>query len=129
MNFSFPFGGDLFIKNCIKCILLACLVTWCRPTDLLIRDSINLFMSVCFSVYGGVDLNCKTNNTLHHTSEISVDQLIVRRGQPFTLSLKLMQPFDPDLHPLFITAMTGRSFIKVFVLNSFSTTMLRSAAP
>ncbi|XP_018533750.1 LOW QUALITY PROTEIN: protein-glutamine gamma-glutamyltransferase 2-like [Lates calcarifer] len=54
-----------------------------------------------------VDLHIKTNNTEHHTSEISEEQLIVRRGQPFTLTLKLTQPFNPDLHPLTIIAVTG----------------------
>ncbi|KAM7401596.1 hypothetical protein PAMP_016901 [Pampus punctatissimus] len=54
-----------------------------------------------------VDLHSKTNNTEHRTSEISEDELIVRRGQPFTLSLKLTQPFQPDLYPLTITALTG----------------------
>uniref|UniRef100_A0A4W6EXP6 Protein-glutamine gamma-glutamyltransferase 2 n=1 Tax=Lates calcarifer TaxID=8187 RepID=A0A4W6EXP6_LATCA len=54
-----------------------------------------------------VDLHSKTNNTEHHTSEISEEQLIVRRGQPFTLTLKLTQPFNPDLHPLTIIAVTG----------------------
>ncbi|XP_044205878.1 protein-glutamine gamma-glutamyltransferase E [Thunnus albacares] len=60
------------------------------------------------SIFNGVDLHSKTNNTEHHTSEISVDQLIVRRGQPFTLTLKLTQSFNPDLHPLVITAVTGK---------------------
>ncbi|XP_045885591.1 protein-glutamine gamma-glutamyltransferase 5 [Micropterus dolomieu] len=60
------------------------------------------------TVYKGVDLHCQTNNTEHHTSEISVDRLIVRRGQPFTLTLKLTQCFNPDLYPLNIVAMTGK---------------------
>ncbi|XP_038553912.1 protein-glutamine gamma-glutamyltransferase 2 [Micropterus salmoides] len=60
------------------------------------------------NVYKGVDLHCQTNNTEHHTSEISVDRLIVRRGQPFTLTLKLTQCFNPDLYPLNIVAMTGK---------------------
>ncbi|XP_070758523.1 protein-glutamine gamma-glutamyltransferase E-like [Enoplosus armatus] len=59
------------------------------------------------TIYKGVDLHCTTNNTEHHTSAISVDQLIVRRGQPFALTLNLTQPFNPDLHPLYIVAMTG----------------------
>uniref|UniRef100_A0A3Q3GFW1 Transglutaminase N-terminal domain-containing protein n=1 Tax=Labrus bergylta TaxID=56723 RepID=A0A3Q3GFW1_9LABR len=36
-----------------------------------------------------MELHCETNNKAHHTNEISVDQLIVRRGQSFTLTLKL----------------------------------------
>ncbi|XP_028261942.1 protein-glutamine gamma-glutamyltransferase 6 [Parambassis ranga] len=59
-------------------------------------------------IFNMVDLHSTTNNTEHHTSEISLDQLIVRRGQPFTLTLKLTQPFTPDLHPLTITAATGK---------------------
>ncbi|KAK5871918.1 hypothetical protein PBY51_012658 [Eleginops maclovinus] len=54
-----------------------------------------------------VDLHPRNNNFLHHTSEISVDQLIVRRGQPFKLTLNVTQPFDPKLHPLLFTAKTG----------------------
>ncbi|XP_040890425.1 protein-glutamine gamma-glutamyltransferase E [Toxotes jaculatrix] len=60
------------------------------------------------SVVRGVDLHSKTNNTEHHTSAISVDQLIVRRGQPFRLTLQLAQPFNPDLHPLIFVAVTGK---------------------
>ncbi|XP_062272509.1 protein-glutamine gamma-glutamyltransferase E-like [Scomber scombrus] len=59
------------------------------------------------SMFNGVDLHCKTNNTEHRTNEISVERLIVRRGQPFILTLKLSQSFNHDLHPLTITAETG----------------------
>uniref|UniRef100_A0A3B3TVH5 Transglutaminase N-terminal domain-containing protein n=1 Tax=Poecilia latipinna TaxID=48699 RepID=A0A3B3TVH5_9TELE len=34
------------------------------------------------------------NCLYHHTSEISVKELIVRRGQAFKLTLKLTQPFN-----------------------------------
>uniref|UniRef100_A0A8C6NWD6 Protein-glutamine gamma-glutamyltransferase 2 n=1 Tax=Nothobranchius furzeri TaxID=105023 RepID=A0A8C6NWD6_NOTFU len=64
-------------------------------------------VSTSNSVFKGVDLHSRTNNTEHHTSEISVDQLIVRRGQPFILTLKLAQPFNPDLDQLIMTAETG----------------------
>ncbi|KAK1901567.1 Protein-glutamine gamma-glutamyltransferase 5 [Dissostichus eleginoides] len=69
-----------------------------------------MFMFVLFflSVFKGVDLHPGNNNLLHHTSEISVDQLIVRRGQPFKLTLNVAQPFDPKLHQLHITAKTGQ---------------------
>lgn len=72
-------------------------------------------MSVCVSVYKEVDLLLKSNNTDHHTAEISVDQLIVRRGQAFNVSLTLAQPFNGDLHPLTFTAKTGETFQTVFV--------------
>uniref|UniRef100_A0A3Q4HEU4 Transglutaminase N-terminal domain-containing protein n=1 Tax=Neolamprologus brichardi TaxID=32507 RepID=A0A3Q4HEU4_NEOBR len=39
------------------------------------------------------------------------DQLIVRRGQPFTVKVELTQPVNPDLYPLTITAETGWSVI------------------
>ncbi|KAI3369697.1 hypothetical protein L3Q82_024533 [Scortum barcoo] len=54
----------------------------------------------------GVDLNSKLNNTEHHTSEISVDRLIVRRGQPFKLTLKVTQPLVPHVNPVNLTAVT-----------------------
>uniref|UniRef100_A0A3B4FYI7 Protein-glutamine gamma-glutamyltransferase 2 n=1 Tax=Pundamilia nyererei TaxID=303518 RepID=A0A3B4FYI7_9CICH len=44
----------------------------------------------------------------HHTKKLSKDQLIVRRGQPFTVKVELTQPFNPDLYPLTITAETGK---------------------
>uniref|UniRef100_A0A8D3CMR5 Protein-glutamine gamma-glutamyltransferase 2 n=1 Tax=Scophthalmus maximus TaxID=52904 RepID=A0A8D3CMR5_SCOMX len=57
------------------------------------------------SIFQGVELHTETNNTEHHTSEISVTELIVRRGQPFTVTLRLRQPFNPDRHPLTVMAM------------------------
>uniref|UniRef100_A0A3B4FXS4 Protein-glutamine gamma-glutamyltransferase 2 n=1 Tax=Pundamilia nyererei TaxID=303518 RepID=A0A3B4FXS4_9CICH len=45
----------------------------------------------------------------HHTKKLSKDQLIVRRGQPFTVKVELTQPFNPDLYPLTITAETDDS--------------------
>ncbi|XP_041834883.1 protein-glutamine gamma-glutamyltransferase 5 [Melanotaenia boesemani] len=59
------------------------------------------------SVFAEVDVHSKTNNTEHHTHEISLEQLIVRRGQSFNLTLKLSQSFTPDLHPFIFTAVTG----------------------
>ncbi|KAK9529613.1 hypothetical protein VZT92_013693 [Zoarces viviparus] len=60
------------------------------------------------SIFEGVDLHPKANNSLHHTSEISLDQLIVRRGQPFKVTLNLSQPFNQNLYPLAICAATGK---------------------
>lgn len=36
-----------------------------------------------------IDLACEENNTDHHTLLNGVDRLIVRRGQPFTITLHL----------------------------------------
>lgn len=54
-----------------------------------------------------LDLQCKTNNFMHHTNEISLTELLVRRGQAFTLTLTLSQPFKPQLYPLSLVAATG----------------------
>ncbi|XP_061779708.1 protein-glutamine gamma-glutamyltransferase E-like isoform X2 [Nerophis lumbriciformis] len=59
------------------------------------------------SVLQEVDLHSKTNNEEHHTSELSEDKLIVRRGQSFKMTVKLTKPFKPDLHSLLLTATTG----------------------
>ncbi|KAM9361402.1 protein-glutamine gamma-glutamyltransferase 2-like [Symphorus nematophorus] len=59
------------------------------------------------SFFKGVDFHSKTNNAEHHTSEISQEQLIVRRGQPFKLTINLTHPFNPALYPLVIAALTG----------------------
>ncbi|CAG5977479.1 unnamed protein product [Menidia menidia] len=61
----------------------------------------------------GVDLHSAANNREHRTHEISVQELVVRRGQPFRLTLTLSEPFDPDLHPLTITAATEMAFNKI----------------
>lgn len=64
-----------------------------------------------FPVFKGVGLNYEINNTEHHTKKLSKDQLIVRRGQPFTVKVELTQPFNPDLYTLTITAETGWSVV------------------
>ncbi|XP_027859862.1 protein-glutamine gamma-glutamyltransferase E-like [Xiphophorus couchianus] len=59
------------------------------------------------SVFRSVDLHSNTNNNEHHTSEISVTELIVRRGQAFKLTLKLTQPFNLGFDQLIMTVGTG----------------------
>ncbi|KAM4583270.1 protein-glutamine gamma-glutamyltransferase E-like [Fundulus diaphanus] len=61
-----------------------------------------------YSAFREVDLHCQTNNNKHHTSEISVKQLIVRRGQPFNITLKMAKPFNPDSDQLIMKAETGK---------------------
>lgn len=51
-----------------------------------------------------VDLQTKSNNVAHHTSEISLEQLVLRRGQSFNLTVQL---FDPISYPLNMSAQTG----------------------
>ncbi|TNN42717.1 Protein-glutamine gamma-glutamyltransferase 2 [Liparis tanakae] len=59
------------------------------------------------SLFNGVDLHCETNNVAHHTDDISVKELIVRRGQPFKLTLDLKRPFNLKHDSLTIRAATG----------------------
>ncbi|XP_036444112.1 protein-glutamine gamma-glutamyltransferase 2-like [Colossoma macropomum] len=42
-----------------------------------------------------VQLHCTANNKEHHTDDIAVNRLIVRRGQPFQLTFHAEQPFRP----------------------------------
>ncbi|XP_061584210.1 protein-glutamine gamma-glutamyltransferase E [Cololabis saira] len=68
-----------------------------------------MLVSFCFPpVFMELDLHCQTNNAEHHTHEISRDELIVRRGQAFAMTVKLSEPFNSDLHQLSITVQTGQ---------------------
>lgn len=52
--------------------------------------------------------HCKPNNIAHRTIEITDDQLIVRRGQSFLLTLEMRHPFS-HYDTLSLTVETGRS--------------------
>ncbi|XP_014874844.1 protein-glutamine gamma-glutamyltransferase E-like [Poecilia latipinna] len=54
-----------------------------------------------------VDLHCHANNVAHNTHEISTSQLIVRRGQPFSITLELDFAFSTS-ESLKLTVETGR---------------------
>ncbi|XP_071778626.2 protein-glutamine gamma-glutamyltransferase E [Centroberyx gerrardi] len=58
-------------------------------------------------VFKSVDFHCESNNADHHTADISTEQLVVRRGQAFLLTVNLPQPFTPDRDRLLVTAVTG----------------------
>ncbi|XP_057194811.1 protein-glutamine gamma-glutamyltransferase 2 [Triplophysa rosa] len=51
-----------------------------------------------------LDLQCKKNNTEHHTHEITTERLIVRRGKPFRLTLSVEHP---HLDHIELTVETG----------------------
>lgn len=54
------------------------------------------------------DLECEFNNTDHHTDLNGVDRLIVRRGQPFTVSLYLRSgAYQPGVSSLSCIVETG----------------------
>lgn len=94
----------------------------CCPCTCLLRKY--LFISVCSQVFVEVDLHIEANNDKHRTSEISLEQLVLRRGHPFDLTIELEQPFDPKRDPLILRAHTGWclmnqvSFATVFFFSS-----------
>ncbi|NXA07950.1 EPB42 protein, partial [Sapayoa aenigma] len=56
------------------------------------------------------DFNIPINNKNHHTEEISTDRLIVRRGQPFTITVNFSAPIHNYLQQMkrtFLIAQTG----------------------
>lgn len=54
------------------------------------------------------DLECEFNNTDHRTELNGVEQLIVRRGQPFTINLHLRSgEYQPGGSALNLTVETG----------------------
>ncbi|MEQ2277658.1 hypothetical protein XENORESO_005926, partial [Xenotaenia resolanae] len=70
-------------------------------------DILSLYRKQITKTFKEVDLHCKTHND-HHTSEISVNQLIVRRGQSFNITLKMAKPFNSDFDQLTMKAVTGK---------------------
>uniref|UniRef100_A0A8C6WHX8 protein-glutamine gamma-glutamyltransferase n=1 Tax=Neogobius melanostomus TaxID=47308 RepID=A0A8C6WHX8_9GOBI len=54
-----------------------------------------------------VDVKVADNNAKHHTDLMSTTQLIMRRGQSFSIHLKFKEPFNPGVHNLVFTATLG----------------------
>ncbi|XP_060030481.1 protein-glutamine gamma-glutamyltransferase Z [Erinaceus europaeus] len=54
-----------------------------------------------------VDLHTRRNNKEHHTQEMGLKRLIVRRGQAFAISLHLSRPFRPGSDSITFVAETG----------------------
>ncbi|XP_012865681.1 PREDICTED: protein-glutamine gamma-glutamyltransferase 5 isoform X2 [Dipodomys ordii] len=55
-----------------------------------------------------VDFQSSRSNMQHHTEEISLDHLVVRRGQPFNITLYFRnQGFQPGLDSIIFVAETG----------------------
>lgn len=55
-----------------------------------------------------VDLQCRKNNTEHHTHEITTERLIVRRGKPFRFTLSVERP---HLDYIELTVQTGMKML------------------
>ncbi|KAJ3596613.1 hypothetical protein NHX12_003017 [Muraenolepis orangiensis] len=51
----------------------------------------------CVGIIAGVDLGSRINNRAHRTNEIDWQRLIVRRGQPFSLTVHCSSPLASDL--------------------------------
>uniref|UniRef100_A0A3Q2CFM9 Transglutaminase N-terminal domain-containing protein n=1 Tax=Cyprinodon variegatus TaxID=28743 RepID=A0A3Q2CFM9_CYPVA len=66
--------------------------------------------------WGDLDLHCQTNNAAHKTNEISTKQLIVRRGQPFLMTLEMAYAFQPS-EKVQLTVETGGAIL-IWVSNS-----------
>uniref|UniRef100_A0A8C6WI55 Protein-glutamine gamma-glutamyltransferase 2 n=1 Tax=Neogobius melanostomus TaxID=47308 RepID=A0A8C6WI55_9GOBI len=71
-----------------------------------------------------VDVKVADNNAKHHTDLMSTTQLIMRRGQSFSIHLKFKEPFNPGVHNLLFTAtlddsvyMENEEKIQEYVLN------------
>ncbi|KAF7711605.1 protein-glutamine gamma-glutamyltransferase 2 [Silurus meridionalis] len=57
---------------------------------------------------GTWNLECEFNNTSHRTELNGTDRLIVRRGQPFSITLNLRSDsYEPGVHQLHFVAETG----------------------
>ncbi|KAI5628443.1 protein-glutamine gamma-glutamyltransferase 2, partial [Silurus asotus] len=57
---------------------------------------------------GTWNLECEFNNTSHRTELNGTDRLIVRRGQPFSITLNLRSgSYEPGVHQLHFVAETG----------------------
>uniref|UniRef100_A0A8C7S2N7 Protein-glutamine gamma-glutamyltransferase 2 n=1 Tax=Oncorhynchus mykiss TaxID=8022 RepID=A0A8C7S2N7_ONCMY len=56
---------------------------------------------------GKVELHCEKNNTAHKTNDISVNRLIVRRGQSFLVTFDFHGPFRSTTDLLELTVETG----------------------
>ncbi|XP_047395245.1 protein-glutamine gamma-glutamyltransferase Z [Sciurus carolinensis] len=54
-----------------------------------------------------VDLQSPRNNKRHHTQEMGLKRLIVRRGQLFNLQLNFSRPFQPQTDSITFVAETG----------------------
>lgn len=67
------------------------------------------------------NLECEFNNTDHRTNLNGIDRLIVRRGQPFSISLYLRSgSYQPGVSSLDCVAETGTapdSYIIIFILS------------
>uniref|UniRef100_A0A8D0G466 protein-glutamine gamma-glutamyltransferase n=1 Tax=Sphenodon punctatus TaxID=8508 RepID=A0A8D0G466_SPHPU len=54
------------------------------------------------------DFQCSSNNLQHHTAEISTKQLVVRRGQPFTVTLHFRaRGYQPGTDTILLITETG----------------------
>ncbi|XP_030621148.1 protein-glutamine gamma-glutamyltransferase 2-like [Chanos chanos] len=63
-------------------------------------------------VFIGLDLQCQENNHAHHTEEMDIDRLLVRRGQPFTIAVQCRDVApQPVRHQLALVLHLGKEVV------------------
>ncbi|MBN3321026.1 TGM2 glutamyltransferase, partial [Atractosteus spatula] len=68
-----------------------------------------LVLCRCTGLLEAVDLQCWTNNRQHHSEEIDTERLLLRRGQPFSLTARSAgPPPQPPARRLAIVLQLGR---------------------
>ncbi|CDR00682.1 unnamed protein product [Oncorhynchus mykiss] len=71
------------------------------------KVSIYLLISFFLEDVGKLELHCEKNNKAHKTNDISVNRLIVRRGQSFLVTFDFHGPFRSTTDLLELTVETG----------------------
>ncbi len=54
-----------------------------------------------------VDLHIKENRVAHHTDEYEHEQLILRRGEPFDMTVKFSRSYNADTDTVMLQFVTG----------------------
>uniref|UniRef100_A0A668T956 Transglutaminase-like domain-containing protein n=1 Tax=Oreochromis aureus TaxID=47969 RepID=A0A668T956_OREAU len=67
-------------------------------SQILVHDRCLNFLLFVLGLISDVDLRSRENNSAHHTREIDQKRLIVRRGQPFSITLQCNGTLRPRHH-------------------------------
>ena len=55
-----------------------------------------------------VNFHIRENKAAHHTSEYDMSELILRRGQPFDLTVSFNRPYDESTDQVVLQFATGK---------------------
>ena len=61
-----------------------------------------------------LDFHLKENRLAHHTNEYGVDELIVRRGQSFFISVTFDRVFNPEFDKILFQFSTGNCRVLLY---------------